>query len=901
MPQGTQPMMSPQMQQNYGYGYMYGQGFIYPGQYYPMPPTAAPYGQSYPYPMASPNGQAIAPASPSVHQSPLPSRASTGSGKIHTPIKLIDPVTQEPIDLRKNASTGRQSASTTPASVPASLSSHTASPSPSNATPASPQRSTASNGASSVAEQFREQVKRRAEQERREKEEKARKEKEEKERLEKEQKEKEQKEQADKEKQQQKAAESEVKAVEPETVAEPEPVPAAAEKEVQEPAKAAESAEPTEPKESSKETQEAEAPREPREPKEPMETVQEAPSAPETPRKDPTKALAEALKAPRLPSEQIYSLVYPSNIKRSEARSNDNSKYIYDLDFLMQFQPVINFPPTENWDLIRSAIQSGKDDKRSFSKGSSRGPMRNSSMGSQSAMGSFSSGGGFRGERSASGVGGFGMGGNKGIHRMASSSNLSKNGRQGSRRRNERSNSSRGGDHDDKPEAPAVPMPARSANAWVPRSRAAAAEQTDDGRLAPDVVQRKVNSLLNKMTLENFDRISDQILEVAAQSKHETDGRTLRQVIELTFAKAVDESHWSNMYARFCAKMMSNVDPEIQDESIVDGKGEPVKGGALFRKYLLNKCQEEFEKGWSDKLPTNPDGSTIDAEVMSDEYYKAVAAKRRGLGLIRFVGELFILNLISEKIIHACLTKLVSSDDPSEEVIESLCQLMITVGSKIDAKPATAKYVNAYFERMAFFQSIPGLPSRLRFKLMDVADLRDNNWQDKNKDKGPKKLSEIHEEAKVKAAEDAARMNSRSRSHRGNDRGSNFTTMAGDLSRIGRIRSHGGGQTLGPSSMLNREGSGSSRRSMNSSPGTPLSKEGSRNPSQSGAQSSSSSARVNMFEHLNEDEDKKEKEKEKEPEKVEAAPAQAPKEPEEQPKEVAAPSEAEQTSEKTLD
>ena len=63
--------------------------------------------------------------------------------------------------------------------------------------------------------------------------------------------------------------------------------------------------------------------------------------------------------------------------------------------------------------------------------------------------------------------------------------------------------------------------------------------------MEPAMVQRKVKAALNKMTPENFDRISDQILEIAAQSVKETDGRTLRQVIQLTFEKATDEAHWA--------------------------------------------------------------------------------------------------------------------------------------------------------------------------------------------------------------------------------------------------------------------------------------------------------------------------------------------------------------------
>jgi translation initiation factor 4G len=42
------------------------------------------------------------------------------------------------------------------------------------------------------------------------------------------------------------------------------------------------------------------------------------------------------------------------------------------------------------------------------------------------------------------------------------------------------------------------------------------------------------------MTPEKFDKISDQILEIAAQSKDESDGRTLRQVSSLfTFTLSI--------------------------------------------------------------------------------------------------------------------------------------------------------------------------------------------------------------------------------------------------------------------------------------------------------------------------------------------------------------------------
>lgn len=240
-----------------------------------------------------------------------------------------------------------------------------------------------------------------------------------------------------------------------------------------------------------------------------------------------------------------------------------------------------------------------------------------------------------------------------------------------------------------------------------------------DNHLAPDIVQRKVKSNLNKMTPNNFDKISDQILAIAAQSKDETDGRTLRQVIQLTFHKATDEAHWAEMYAQFCKRMLESMSPEIKDESILNNKGEVATGGALFRKYLLTRCQTEFEQGWKVNLPEKPEGESEEAVMLSDEYYIAAAAKRRGLGLVRFIGELFKLNMLTERIMHECVKKLVDYEGvPDEAEVESLTSLLKTIGANLDGTEKGHQLMDIYFVRIKAMTETPNLPSRLKFMLM---------------------------------------------------------------------------------------------------------------------------------------------------------------------------------------
>lgn len=270
-----------------------------------------------------------------------------------------------------------------------------------------------------------------------------------------------------------------------------------------------------------------------------------------------------------------------------------------------------------------------------------------------------------------------------------------------------------------------------SANRWIAGSTVRKSGVVDTE--SPELVDRKVRALLNKLTMEKFDPISDQIISWANKSENEKDGRTLIQVIRLVFEKATDEAAWSEMYARLCRKMMETISPEVQDDGIRNSEGKPIAGGQLFRKYLLNRCQEDFERGWFAKETTAlaaaakaSDDQAIKAanehkgdesELYSDEYYAAQKAKRQGLGLIKFIGELFKLSMLTERIMHECVKKLLGNvENPEEEEIESLCQLLKTVGQLLDVPKARA-HMDVYFTRMKELCKSLNVSPRMQFML----------------------------------------------------------------------------------------------------------------------------------------------------------------------------------------
>ena len=147
---------------------------------------------------------------------------------------------------------------------------------------------------------------------------------------------------------------------------------------------------------------------------------------------------------------------------------------------------------------------------------------------------------------------------------------------------------------------------------------------------------------------------------------------------------------------------------------------------------------------------------------------KIMQAKKRMLGNIRFVGELYKLpqKMLQDKVMHRCVQKLlhVTNDDPDDaqagpaqdadgrpilfevskltekdgEDIESLCKLLTTIGAKLESDaskdPFKEQLMVQYFERLRILATDRTFPSRVRFMVQDYFELRANNYVPRRKE-----------------------------------------------------------------------------------------------------------------------------------------------------------------------
>merc|ERR1719431_1146988 len=283
-------------------------------------------------------------------------------------------------------------------------------------------------------------------------------------------------------------------------------------------------------------------------------------------------------------------------------------------------------------------------------------------------------------------------------------------------------------------------------NAWKPgvaKKKVAGEEEKD----VLDDLSKKIRSILNKLCPQKFDILVNQFKELVMDTK-----AMMTRGMELVFEKALDEPIFSVAYARMCREMSL--------KKAVDEDGKEVN----FRALLITRCQKEFMTDYMDGLDQEEYKNNI-AKATTDDEKKLISAqfaatelklRKRSLGNIRFIGELYKIGMLTGRIMHECIKKLLKTTD--EESLECLCRLVTTVGEQLDKEtintlatkgPASGfTSLDDYFVSMKEITGNKKISARVRFLMQDVIDLRKLKWVKRREDAGPKTIEQIHEQAK---------------------------------------------------------------------------------------------------------------------------------------------------------
>ena len=240
-------------------------------------------------------------------------------------------------------------------------------------------------------------------------------------------------------------------------------------------------------------------------------------------------------------------------------------------------------------------------------------------------------------------------------------------------------------------------------------------------------IKKEVKSTLNKLSPNNLAKLTSSILDTCKKS-HDC----LKLVVSGIFEKAWSEKKYTQMYSDMCKTLKV----QFQDYRYPDTDPSKLpKTNNYFKYELLYMCEETFSSSHQDEDLTNL------PEDQKAEKLKRI--KDKTLGNVRFIGELFNVNLITTNTILECVVGLLDlfERENNQDKLEGACLLLSTGGASFE-RSKLLESTNKIYERLEKITQME-ISSKNKFKIMDLKEFRQAGWSNGQRE-GLKKVEEIH-------------------------------------------------------------------------------------------------------------------------------------------------------------
>eukprot|EP00668_Euglena_longa_P007712 GGOE01009248.1.p1 GENE.GGOE01009248.1~~GGOE01009248.1.p1 ORF type:complete len:724 (+),score=84.40 GGOE01009248.1:36-2174(+) len=244
-----------------------------------------------------------------------------------------------------------------------------------------------------------------------------------------------------------------------------------------------------------------------------------------------------------------------------------------------------------------------------------------------------------------------------------------------------------------------------------------------------DIVAKKVQGILNRITPEKYDILSQQLVALLSPfMAEETEVATdvCKEVSWKIFEKAIGEPHNSVMYADLVQLLHTN-QQKLSQERRANGKP---SADHSIRTLILNRCQRQF---YSTAEKSEDQG---ESEVMHDRH------RKRCQGNARLVAEVYLRKLLPIKIVEEVIEFLIQDQKTAfPDRMEVLCTLLSVAGPQIDwSRPVLVDCWRRVQDMCSAEDTIP----RIKFLLQDLMELRAGAWAPRRTVlESPKKLAEV--------------------------------------------------------------------------------------------------------------------------------------------------------------
>mmetsp|Transcript_41560 Transcript_41560/g.88566 ORF Transcript_41560/g.88566 Transcript_41560/m.88566 type:complete len:536 (+) Transcript_41560:98-1705(+) len=248
-------------------------------------------------------------------------------------------------------------------------------------------------------------------------------------------------------------------------------------------------------------------------------------------------------------------------------------------------------------------------------------------------------------------------------------------------------------------------------------------------------MRRAAQALLNKICPENVATIAKKMSQIKVRTSLQ-----LESLIDLIFRKALAEPHYCETYADLIFSLKSEF-PEFPSPN--EGEGaKPVS----FRSSVLNICQNEFERTL---FP--PEEQSEDAAA--EEGCGDAREKARMLANMKFIGHLFLRQLLSAKVIGSVIQELTLCDQvdklPQEHAVECACELLLNIGFTLESMAAGSQTLSQVCGRLLELKQRKtpegrgAYSKRIQFTIQNLLDTRAARWHQKTFRSRAKTMEEI--------------------------------------------------------------------------------------------------------------------------------------------------------------
>jgi len=269
-------------------------------------------------------------------------------------------------------------------------------------------------------------------------------------------------------------------------------------------------------------------------------------------------------------------------------------------------------------------------------------------------------------------------------------------------------------------------LPTSSSASWV-------AQQKNRDPADDENVTRSARSILNKLTVEKFDSLFEQLCDCGIKQPHH-----ISILMHEIFDKATTQYHFIPMYAELCVKL----EKDSRIVAVVEEGGQH-----NFRRLLLNECQGVFEQLFESRI----------AETKVDED-SAFRRKQQALGNMKLIGQLLVQGILSPDLFVECCEELLSKRSECAEALESLVALLMVASPKFD-KSSWSHHtrLECIFSDMKKLTKDKAVAPRIRFLFRDVLDARAAGWPSSTgtRERAPSKLEDVRNNTAAPAQQSA--------------------------------------------------------------------------------------------------------------------------------------------------